>query len=100
MGRIRLEIQPWVSDVFSNHEAGNIILEETVDEGTTIGDLMRKLSSENQAFSDVIFDTENDKLSGQVMIVLNNRIVEAMKGMDTKINDGDIIALLPVIAGG
>ncbi|MFC2020480.1 MoaD/ThiS family protein [Chloroflexota bacterium] len=100
MGRIRLEIQPWVSDTLDNQALGNLILEETIEEGATIGDLIRKLGSDNQAFSDVMFDTETDKLSGQVMIVLNDRIVEALKGLETSIKDGDIIKLLPVIAGG
>ena len=61
---------------------------------------MRKLASEHRAFSDVIFDTKTDKLNGYVMIVLNDRMVEALKGLDTNIKDGDIIRLLPVIAGG
>jgi len=100
MGRIRLEIQPWISDVLDNQAVGNLILEETIEEGATIGDLMRKLGSQNQAFGDVMFDTETDKLSGNVMIVLNDRIVEGLKGLETNIKDGDIIKLLPVIAGG
>ena len=100
MGRIRLEILPWVSDVFGGQGAGQLVLEETIEEGTTIGGLLRKLASEHQTFGDIIFDTETDKLSGDVMIVLNDRVVEALKGMDTSIEDGDIIKLLPVIAGG
>ena len=100
MGRIRLEILPWVSDVLDGQGAGHLVLEETIEEGATIGDLIRKLASEHQAFGDIIFDTKTDKLSGYVMIVLNDRIVEALKGLDTNIKDGDIIRLLPVIAGG
>ena len=100
MGRIRLEILPWVSDVFGGQGSGRLVLEENIQEGATIGDLVRKLASEHQVFSDVIFDTKTDKLSGYVMIVLNDRIMEALKGLDTHIKDGDIIRLLPVIAGG
>lgn len=100
MGRIRLEILPWVSDVFGGQGSGRLVLEENIKEGATIGDLVRKLASEHQAFSDVIFDTKTDKLSGCVMIVLNDQSVEALKSLDTHIKDGDIIRLLPVIAGG
>ncbi|MFC1991747.1 MoaD/ThiS family protein [Chloroflexota bacterium] len=100
MGRIRLEILPGISNVLDDEGSGHLVLEETIEEGATIGDLMRKLGSENQAFGDVMFDTGTDKLSGYVMIVLNDRIVEALKGLDTNIKDGDIIKLLPVIAGG
>ena len=100
MGRIRLEVLPWVSDVLDNQAVGRLVLEETIEEGATIGDLMRKLGSENQAFGDVMFDIETDKLSGNVMIVLNDWIVEALEGLETNIKDGDIIKILPVIAGG
>ena len=100
MTRIRLEIQPWISNVIDNQAVGNLILDETIEEGATIGDLMRKLGSENQAFGDVMFVSETDKLSGNVIIVLNDRIVEALKGLETNMKDGDIVKLLPVIAGG
>ena len=100
MVRIRLEILPWISDVLDNQGVGRLVLEEAIEEGVTIGDLMRKLGSEHPAFGDIIFDTQTDKLSGDVMIVLNDRIVEALEGLDTNIEDGDIIKLLPVIAGG
>ena len=79
---------------------GSLILDETIEEGTTIGDLMRKLGRENQAFGDVMFVSETDKLSGNVIIVLNDRVVEALKGLETNMKDGDIVKLLPVIAGG
>ena len=100
MDRIRLEILPWISDAFGSQGSGRLVLEENIKEGATIGDLVRKLASAHQAFSDIIFDTKTDKLSGCVMIVLNDRTVEALKGLDTHIKDGDIIKLLPVIAGG
>ena len=98
--RFRLEILPWVSDVFRDEEPGQVVLEEAVENGTTIGDLIRKLSSDNQAFGDAFFDTNTGKPSGLVMIVLNDRIIEVSKGLDTQIKDGDVVKLLPVISGG
>lgn len=100
MGRIRLEILPWVSDFFSGQGSGRIILEKNIENGATIGSLVKKLASEHQAFGEAIFDTKADKLSGYVMIVINDRMVEALDGLDTHIKDGDIIRFLPVIAGG
>ena len=100
MSRIKLEVLPWVSDALDSHGAGHLVLEETIEEGATIGGLLRKLAAEHQTFGDTIFDTNTDKLSGDVMVVLNDRVVEALSGLDTTIADGDIIKLLPVIAGG
>lgn len=100
MDRVRLEILPWISDTLGSQRGGRLVMEETVEEGSTIGDLMRKLGNEHQAFGKVVFDPETSKLSGYVAIALNDLFLEALTGMDTRIKDGDIIRLFPVIAGG
>ena len=100
MGRVSLEILPWISDTINGRKSEHLVLEEHIEEGATIGNLMRKLAEEHQAFGDVMFDTGTDKLNGYVMIVLNDRIVETIAGLDTKIQDGDTIRLFPLIAGG
>ncbi|MDO8687609.1 MAG: MoaD/ThiS family protein [Dehalococcoidales bacterium] len=100
MGRIKLEILPGMGDAIDRQAEGHLVLEEIIDEGTTIGDLMRKLASQYQAFGDSIFDTETNKMSGNVAIALNDRLVEALEGLDTPVNDGDMIKLFAVIAGG
>lgn len=100
MSRVRLEILPGISDAFGDCGSGRLLLEENIEEGATMGDLMRKLASEYQAFGDIIFDRKTDKLSGYVAIALNDRFVEVLERLDTKIRDGDIIKLFAVIAGG
>ncbi|MFC1976752.1 MoaD/ThiS family protein [Chloroflexota bacterium] len=100
MGRVNLEILPWISDTFNGRKSGHLVLEEHIDEGATIGNLMRKLAEEHQAFGDVMFDTGTDRLGGHVVITLNDRFVESIAGLDTKIQDGDTIRLFPLIAGG
>ena len=100
MGKIKMEILPGMGDTIDREAAGHLVLEEIIDEGTTIGDLMRKLASQYQAFGDSIFDSETNKMSGNVAIALNDRLVEALGGLDTPVNDGDMIKLFAVIAGG
>ena len=100
MARIRLEVLPGLSDAFGGKGLGPIVFDKEIEEGATVGDVIRKLATEHQAFGDIILDTKTDKLSGQVAIVLNDWLVEALKGLDTNIKDGDIIKLFPVIAGG
>jgi len=100
MARIRLEVLLGLSEAFGGKELGPIIFDKETEEGTTVGDVIRKLAAEHQAFSKIIFDTKSDKLSSQVAIVLNDRLLEALNGLDTNIKDGDIIRLFPVVAGG
>ena len=100
MDRVRLEILPWVSDAFGGEGSGDVVLEEELTAGGTIGDVIKKLASENQTFSDFIFTDKPGELSGQVTIILNDRLLETVGGLDTNLNNGDIIRLFPVIAGG
>lgn len=100
MVRVRLEILPGLSDIFVDEGLGPVVFDKETEEGATVGNVIRKLADEHQAFGDIILDTKTDKLSGYVAIVLNDRLLEALKGLDTNIKDGDIIRLFPVIAGG
>ncbi len=100
MVRVRLEVLPGLIDACGGKGVGPIVFDKETEEGATVGDVIRKLAAEHQAFGDIILDTKTDKPSGHVAIVLNDRLLEALKGLDTNIKDGDIIRLFPVIAGG
>ena len=90
MARVRLEVLGGLSDEFSSKGADSIFFDKETEEGATVGDVIRKLAAEHQAFGEAVFDTRTDKLSEQVAVVLNDRLLEALKGLDTKIKDGDV----------
>jgi len=100
MVRVRLEVLPGLIDAYGGKGVGSIVFDKETEEGATVGDVIRKLAAEHQVFGDIFLDSKTDKLSGQVVILLNDRFLEALKGLDTNIKDGDIIRLFPVIAGG
>ena len=100
MVRVRLEVLPGLSEAFGGKESGPIIFDKETGDGATVGDVIRQLAAEHQTFGDIILDTKTDKPSGHVAIVLNDRLLEVLEGLDTNVKDGDIIKLLPVIAGG
>ncbi len=100
MARIRLEVLLGLSDALDGKGLGPIAFNKETEEGATVGDVIRKLAAEHQAFGEIIFDTKTDKLSEQVAVVLNDRLLEALRGLDTNIKDGDIIRFFPVVAGG
>ena len=97
---IRLEVLPGLSEVFDAKEAGVIVLEEKVERGATVRDVIKKLAMEQHAFGDIVFDAENQKVNGHIVMVLNDRLLESLNGLDTIVEDGDVIRLFPVIAGG
>lgn len=67
MAKVRLEIRPWLSDMLSAKGWGRFVLEEEIVEGSTLGDLLTKLTAQSQAFDEVLFepgDTSAQQLGG------------------------------------
>ncbi len=100
MGKVRLEIRPWLSDALGSEKPGLLVLEEEIQAGATIGDLLRKLIAEHQAFDKVLFDPESRQLRNYICIVINGQLSQPQTGLDASLKDSDTITLLPFIDGG
>jgi len=70
-----------------------------LNEGATVGDALDEVLEKSEEEVRHIFMTEG-KLSGNLILMLNKTSVESLEGEDTKLHDGDEIALLPHIQGG
>lgn len=100
MGRIRLEARSWISDALGFKGKGHLITEKEISKGTTIGVLLRSFAGEHQAFRELAYDADSDKLSGQISIVLNGKFLDTKNGQNTVLKDDDKLILFPVISGG
>jgi molybdopterin converting factor small subunit len=100
MGKVHLEIWPWLS----RHEepAGfrRLILEEDVREGEPLRDFLNRMGEGHRVFREVIFDPQSQQLSRQVTVIYNERLLELAEGLDTLLHDGDRLSFLPAFAGG
>ena len=71
----------------------------SVPEGGTVRDLLRILGDCYAAFSPK--DLESDgMLRPDINILQNGRNIKYLNNLDTKVMNGDIIAIFPPIAGG
>jgi sulfur-carrier protein len=70
-----------------------------VKEGSSVGELLEDLSSKNTKLKDAIFD-ETGQLRDYVILMKNRKSIEHMEGLNTKLSDGDEVAILPPVAGG
>jgi molybdopterin synthase sulfur carrier subunit len=76
-------------------------VELEVHEDMTVGDLLDELVKKyGDEFKRQIFDSEIGKLRSYVRILLNGRDIDFLNGLGTKLNNGDVLALFPPIAGG
>ena len=68
-------------------------------DGSTLRSLLAELTGRYGGLSDLIFATP-DTLRDFVNILKNGRNIHFLAGLDTPLDDGDIIALFPPAAGG
>lgn len=77
-----------------------MVREEEVEPGATVRDLFQRLTERYPAFGELVYDTRQRELTGLVSVIINDRILELVGGLDTEIHHGDCILLLPAYAGG
>jgi len=95
---VKLEVLGWIAMAFG-HNQSSLTMEESLENGTTVGDLLRRVAQENPSFRNVAFTSEMN-LQGNISIVLNGKILGQPTFLDTRLKDGDRVLLLPAIDGG
>ena len=68
-------------------------------EGSTIGELLQILDARYPGFKAQISGSDG-QLHRFVNIYLNDEDIRYLSALDTKLNDGDVVAILPALAGG
>ncbi len=100
MGKVSLKISPSLAGILNAQGSDWLTVEEEMREGATIGDLLTVLALSYTAFRKVIFNPDIKKISNQVLVVLNDSLVPSVDVIETKLNDGDMVTLLPDYYGG
>ena len=74
-------------------------IEYEIEDDISIGEFLIQVIKQFPKMKELLFD-ENDELHNWVSILKNGRNIKALEGSDTSINDGDILAIFPPVAGG
>lgn len=67
-------------------------------EANTLNDVVQSLIAKNESVRQMIFDQQG-KLRGYTMFYINNAAVNPPE-LTRKLNDGDLVLLVPTAAGG
>jgi molybdopterin synthase sulfur carrier subunit len=69
------------------------------EEGRSIREVFENLEKHYPGFESRLFDKEGN-LNHFIMVYLNNEDIRLQQGLQTGLKDGDVITLLPAMAGG
>ena len=76
-------------------------LEFLVPERSTVTDLLRKMVERwGEELSSRLFEPGSHRLFAHIQIMVNGRAMAFLKGMETVLQDGDDVLILPPVAGG
>ncbi len=68
-------------------------------EAKTVREAIEKLDQQYPGFKERLLD-ENGELRKFVNLYLNDEDIRFLKGADTELKDGDVLSIVPAIAGG
>ncbi len=68
-------------------------------QGATVGELLEDLDARYPGFKAQI-SGEDGQLHRFVNVYLNDEDIRYLQALDTPLNDGDVVSILPALAGG
>ena len=79
--------------------------EETIKfktgETVTVNAIIERLAKEyGKSFTDYVFDRRTGEVKGFLQFLINGRSASTIRGVETKLADGDILAIIPPVGGG
>lgn len=76
-------------------------LEFTDDREVTVETVLRRLTElHGKDFIDYVFDEKTGKVQSYLLLLVNGRTLTAFDGLETRLVDGDVLAMLPPVGGG
>lgn len=91
-----MSIEVRVPTVLRKHTAGQ---KTVTGEGATLGDLVADLEARNAGLGSALV-ADDGTLRRFINVYVNDEDVRYLGGMDTALNEGDTVTILPAVAGG
>ncbi len=97
---MRLEIVPWLTQLFGQRGASHLILEEEVAGAMCLGDLLVSLATKYPAVGTAIVDLDAGALLDHVSVVHNDTVLSSDTALRQRVESGDSLIFLPAFSGG
>ncbi len=91
-----MSVEVRIPTVLRKHTDGEATIQAT---GTTISELIDDIASRYPEFRSKVVAADG-QLHRFINVYANDEDVRYLDGLDTKVSDGDVVAILPAVAGG
>lgn len=76
-------------------------LEFRNDEKVTVDSVLKRLTKKyGRSFVEYVYDSSTGEVKGFLQFLVNGRSASTLEGLDTKLADGDVLAIIPPVGGG
>ena len=100
-GMITVKVKLMSSFSFLSGYSKDNQFEKVIHEGSNIRELLTALAHDyGEAFKKEVYNPKKKELNATVLIVVNGCITKLLRGLDTKLHQGDVIELGHAITGG
>jgi molybdopterin synthase sulfur carrier subunit len=72
---------------------------EVVVEATTVSEALKALDAQHSGFAERLFD-EQGELRRFVNVFVADEDIRFLQGVDTALDDGTVVSIIPAVAGG
>lgn len=94
--KIKIDIIGAAAEVFGRRSC-----EMDVKPEMTLRDLLAGLARDaGPGFRKKVYDHETDKMNEHLSVFVNSREARSLRGLDTPLEPGDVVTIMPPMAGG
>ena len=70
-------------------------------EKVTVNMVLKRLAERyGKSFVEYVYDSKSGDVKGFLQFLVNGRSASTLKGLDTKLANGDVLAIIPPVGGG
>ena len=98
--KVTVAVLCWLKEDFGHEGWDPLVIEETVPRGASIMDLLHRLAGKYPVFGEKAFTVEPKVTFDYCAVIRNGTFIADLAALDSELEEGDTIKLIPGLYGG
>lgn len=99
-GQVEIEVVAWVTKFVGGDGSSRKVYDESLAEGDTVRTVLHRLSQGFPELHQALWDTQSGDLGEHIEVLVNDAVIGVSHSLDSRVQDGDTIALIGQYLGG